>query len=161
MKIIFAAIVFLIFPGPDSAAQDLRRDARAISMVKRLSVAKLDKRLRPKAFKPWLQTVVGSSRRIEWELNDCGEQSGTGNQKDFPICVAAMTKLRDGTEVVVMIAVGTHRRGIVGKPLVWFAYFEPKGGRFTEVRRLGDLPKELKKRSRLPKTTGFPTPETK
>ncbi len=63
--------------------------------------------------------MIGKAQKIGWEVNDCGEQDGSGRQKDFPICVQATGHTDDLIDVNVMIVVGTDRRGIVGKPTTW------------------------------------------
>lgn len=146
MKVICFAVLAWVAFAVICQAQSPRRDRAAIAKVKRLSVSKLDRKLSPKPLSQWIQGVVGRSRRIAWEVNDCGEQDGSGDQKDFPICVGADTKLRDGTEVSILVVVGSYRRGVVGKPQIWWIYLKNKEGALTDVDRLGQLPGALRTR---------------
>jgi len=146
MKILCSAALVMIAFVVGCEAQNRRRDAAAIGKIKRISVAKLDPKLRPKPLLRWLQGIVGRSRQITWEVNDCGEQDGSGRQRDFPICVAADTKLADGTEVSILVVVGSYRRGIVGKPQIWWIYLKNKEGALTDVDRLSQLPGALRTR---------------
>ena len=145
MKTIFPLTVIIVAfcIVPEICAQNEKRDAKAIPMVKNLKVSRLDKRLQPVGFLRWFGNVVGKSQRIEWELNDCGEQDGSGHQKDFPICVQAFAHTVDRIEVTVMVVVGTHKRGIVGKPAVWGIWVQPKNKESKEMDELSDLVKEL------------------
>lgn len=63
--------------------------------------------------------TVEKGQRIEWEVNDCGEQDGSGRQTDFPICVDATVKTKDDITVAVSIVVGTYKRGVIGRPEIW------------------------------------------
>ena len=145
MKIIisFTIVIVTFFLVPEILAQNEKRDAKAIPMVKNLKVSRLDKRLRPASFSRWFGNVVGKSQRIEWQVNDCGEQDGSGHQKDFPICVQALAHTVDRIEVTVMVVVGTHKRGIVGKPAVWGIWVKPNNKESKEMDELSELMEEL------------------
>lgn len=60
-----------------SAADVNRQGAKLISRVKNISVATLDQALPEAGFEQWLQTEAGADTRLEWEVNDCGEQTGS------------------------------------------------------------------------------------
>lgn len=150
MKVIFSfTIVIVTFClVPEIWAQNERRDAKAIPMVKNLKVSRLDKRLPARSFSQWIGQVLGKAQKIEWEINDCGEQDGSGRQKDFPICVQASSTL-GRIEVTVMIAVGTHKRGINGRPTVWGIWVGRKGEVSKVFDELIELAPELKRLKHL------------
>lgn len=137
----FAAATFILVP--EVCGQDARRDAKAIALIKNIQISHLDSRLRAQGFLQWLRGVVGNSQKIDWEVNDCGEQDGSGRQKDFPICVQAHTFTSDHVEVSIMVMVGSHMRGIVGKPAVWgiWVVTEHDGSKLLDT--LSELRQEL------------------
>lgn len=137
--IIFAAFFFV----SEIEAQNKARDAKAIAMVKNLSVSKLDRRLPARSFSQWFGKVVGKSQKIEWHVNDCGEQDGTGMQPDFPICVESNAYTADRIKVYVLIAIGTHKLGITGKPEVWGAWIIKDQKELKFIDELSDLQQEL------------------
>lgn len=145
MRIIFLLTIVILglCVVPEVYVQNVKRDARAIAMVKKLQVSRLDRRLPAVSFLQWFGNTIGRSQKIEWEINDCGEQDGSGRQKDFPICVQALAETVDRIEVTVMVVVGTHKRGIVGKPAVWGIWAQPKNKKSKEMDELSDLVKEL------------------
>ena len=119
------------------------RDRRAIAKIKNIQVPKLDKQLLTESFARWFANVVGESQKVEWEVNDCGEQDGSGRQKDFPICVQAAGQTADLIHISVSIVVGTHKRGIVGKPVLWGIWVEAEPKISKVLDELNELPKEL------------------
>lgn len=126
-------------------AQREERDAKAISKVKNIAVSRLDKKLSSLSFSRWFSRTLRNKQPALWELNDCGEQDGSGRQKDFPICVQAYAKTSDQIAVTVMIAVGTHKRGIFGKPVTWGIWVGSDQVSSIVLDRLNDLPKALVK----------------
>ena len=101
-------------------AQSDRYEKRAIAYAKRLSVSELEKGLPAQRLADWFREAVGSQAKIKWEVNDCGEQTGTSADvgRDFPSCVEANAELSDGRTAVVRIAVGTFKKGILGPPSI-------------------------------------------
>src|SRR5712692_2417981 len=79
-------------------AQDGRNEKRAIAYAKRIPVSRFDASLTEQRFGEWLRAIVGSHVKIKWEVNDCGEQTGTAADigRDFPSCVEADAELSDG-----------------------------------------------------------------
>src|SRR5262249_16821363 len=57
---------------------------------------------------------------------------------DARACVEVNTLLADGRKVVIMIAVGTFKKGITGRPAFQFGVIE-RNGELRPIRRLGDL----------------------
>lgn len=105
-----------------AAAGQTPRDRKVIAHTKALLVSQLDPKLPAVPFERWLIKEAGEGAQISWEVNDCGEQTGTAEDRDsdFPLCVEAEAHMRDKRVIVVSIAVGTYQRGIAGKPVTWW-----------------------------------------
>ncbi|MBI3110785.1 MAG: hypothetical protein HYZ01_04340 [Ignavibacteriales bacterium] len=119
----------------------------AIQYVKRLSPSALDSTLPEGHFSEWLVSIIGDSATVQWELNDCGEQTGDpaiDTLRDIPACVGVYVTFPDNRKVGIMIAVGTSNKGLAGPPVVYDLYLESKGT-FLGVKRLRDLPAALKR----------------
>ena len=145
MKQLTNAVIFcfLFF----SSVQAQPSEQKAIEFAKRLSVSLLDSTLPQARFSEWLAGLVGDSAVVQWELNDCGEQTGDSaidNHRDIPICVGVDVTLPDHRKLGIMISVGTHDKGLVGEPAVFDMYLESEG-KFRTMRRLGDLERTLRK----------------
>ena len=115
-----------------------------IAYAKRINVCRLDPRLPRQRFDRWFKEIVGPSAKIEWEVNDCGEQTGSPADKgrDFPFCAQAEATLPDGRKAVVRISVGTFKRGLSGEPKLFDAFIE-REGQFYTIKQLGDLSERL------------------
>lgn len=129
-----------------------KQEQETIQRTKRLLASSLDTSL-PKVSLEYFLNYESGGGKIRWEVNDCGEQSGNPQAdqgRDFPICVEADFDLHH-LAVSVMIAVGTS-----GKPESAPAFFSgiitDSSGKARSLRRLGDLPKELRRPlQRIPK----------
>ncbi|MGB9105471.1 MAG: hypothetical protein WCC59_11990, partial [Terriglobales bacterium] len=111
-----AWLIVLIAVG---AVGQTPRDRKAIAHTKAILVSQLDPKLPAIGFERWLIKEAGEGAEIRWEVNDCGEQTGTAEDRgsDFPLCVEAEAHMRDKRVIVVSIAVGTYQSGIAGKPV--------------------------------------------
>jgi hypothetical protein len=140
-------IALLVFVALQiSASTDDTRERRAIRAGKHASVKVLDPMLPNVQFFTWFRSLVGSKARIVWEVNDCGEQTGSpGDDPDvIPMCAEATAELPGEKKVVVSIAVGTLRKGVFGKPALFWAIVE-QGGVMRDARKLSDLEKLLRR----------------
>ena len=101
---------------PPHAAQDLA----AIVHLQKISAHQLDSLLPAVALGAWLQDLVGDTIPLQWETNDCGEQTGAsgGVGADSPSCVRIQTSESSPIYLSVTVIVGTARQGISGKPEV-------------------------------------------
>jgi hypothetical protein len=101
-----------------ASAQETTTDRIALNRVKNLSASELDQELSKQRFADWFTEIVGPGARIVWDINDCGEQTGSpaDRGRDIPGCVEVKASLADGREVIVFIFVGTTRNGLVAKP---------------------------------------------
>jgi hypothetical protein len=58
-------------------AQEPAFEKRAIEIAKRLPVSELEPGMPKQALSEWLRKAAGPGAKLEWELNDCGEQTGS------------------------------------------------------------------------------------
>src|SRR5262245_25535535 len=121
-----------------------------IAFAKQINVSQLDLKLPKQRFDEWFRDLVGREAIVHWELNDCGEQTGSpaDKERDIPTCAQAETKLADNRKVVVMISVGTLKKGLTGKPAVVDAFIEQDGHFFTAIK-LSELIREIKRKAEL------------
>jgi len=73
------------------------------------------------SFAEWFRQTVGEHSEIFWDINDCGEQSGTAADRgrDFPMCVSANTQIVANLYVSVNIQFGSFKLGLTKtKPVV-------------------------------------------
>lgn len=146
MKNIFSitsSLICLLIPFDQTRAQ--KGEDRMIAFAKQINVSQLDKRLPPQRFDEWFRDLVGRKAVVKWELNDCGEQTGSAadRKRDIPTCAQAEAELADGRKVVVMIAIGTVKKGLSGKPVIFDAFIR-QGDQYSTVKQLAELKKEIK-----------------
>jgi hypothetical protein len=128
------------------AAQPRALEERAIALARRTPVSTLEPGLPKQPLLQWLTGAAGPSARIDWEVNDCGEQTGnpdTDRGRDFPLCVGAIANLPGGRMAIVSIVMGTFHKGITGPTKLWSASIG-KGTRFDPIPNLRDLPARIK-----------------
>jgi len=123
-----------------SQTRQLSLEKQAIADTQRTLASELDTGLPDISFADWHEKVLGRKAGVVWQLSECGEQvdasvNGTG---DARACVEVNTLLADGRKVVIMIAVGTFKKGITGRPAFQFGVIE-RNGELRPIRRLGDL----------------------
>jgi hypothetical protein len=117
----------------------------AIDLLGQYRVSRLDSLLPRTPFLTWFKSVVGASAKIDWEINDCGEQTGSpaiDQQRDIPTCIEVTATLPDRRKVGVAVAVGTEQKGLTGLPTVFNVYLE-SGGEIFHLKRLSDIPRAL------------------
>ena len=93
-------------------------DAPPISSI---DISMLDASFNSQPLDKWLVDQLGEEWKITptQSLTDCGEQSGTPGQNDFPLCVEI--KLTNKSEVGFLhVSVGTYKTGVGGKPQFFF-----------------------------------------
>jgi hypothetical protein len=95
------------------------RNIKAIRSVKDHLVDDGDTKVK---LEDWMTKRFPKSSKIVWEVNDCGEQSGNPDQKDFPICAEASTKVEE-QNYSVSYSVGTYKKGLVGRPQFWWIQY--------------------------------------
>jgi TonB family protein len=119
-------------------------EKRAVSNTQRTLASDLDAELPKLPFTDWLAKVVGPGAGVVWQLGECGERVDTAPSRgvDAQACVQVNTVLSDGRKVIVMIAVGTFKKGVTGPPAFHFGVIDQKGD-LRPILRLRDLQKLL------------------
>jgi TonB family protein len=135
-------------------------EKRAVGDTRRTLASDLDAELPRLPFGDWFEKVVGPGVGVTWQLSECGEKveeasNGTG---DARACVEANTILTDGRRVIVLIAVGTFKKGMTGPPAFNFGVIERKG-ELRLIRRLRDLQNLLLNPEKLPKRPAVKLPD--
>jgi TonB family protein len=131
-------------------------EKQALTIAQRVPVNEQDEGLPGSPFSSWFEQVVGQRSGVIWQLGECGQPitdptlaSPRGSPQDstqlesgdIPECVEANAVLPDGRRVVVMIRVGSFKKGITENPGFNFAMIEQ--GELYRIRRLSDLPMRL------------------
>src|SRR5438132_1293620 len=108
------ALLAAFIAATSASAQNDQYEKRAIAYAKQIPVSQFDASLTGQRFGEWLRATVGTQAKIKWEVNDCGEQTGTAADigRDFPSCVEADVELSGVRKIVISIAVGTFAKGI-------------------------------------------------
>ncbi len=135
------ALLALALPVPAAAQDDV-----AISAARRTSAKALDRALPAVPFEEWLRSLAGREARIDWEVNDCGEATGTpaDAERDLPLCAEASVAVAGRGMVHVRVAVGTVRRGVLAGRGLYGIWAEPSGGRVESFTRLRYLARWLR-----------------
>jgi TonB family protein len=119
-------------------AQSLEK--QAVSDTQRTLASDLDAELPKLPFTDWFVKVVGPGAGVVWQLGECGEQvdAAPNGDGDPQACVEVNATLSDGRRAIVMIVVGTFKKGVTGPPAFRFGVIEHKG-KLRPIRRLSDL----------------------
>jgi len=135
-------------------------EKQAVSDTQRTLASDLDAELPRLPFTDWFGKVIGPGAGVVWQLSECGEQvDATANgDGDTQACVEVNSILSDGRKVVVMIAVGTFKKGVTGPPTFRFGVIERKG-KLRPIRRLSDLEKLLSGQGEPAKIPAVKLPE--
>jgi TonB family protein len=116
-------------------------EKEALASVQRRAASLFDDQLPRRPFGMWFQEIAGERAGVVWQLSECGDPEGAPEKGgDIPACAEANAVLADGSKVVVMILVGTFKRGLKGEPSFLGAVIEHKD-QFYQVNRLRDLPR--------------------
>jgi TonB family protein len=124
-------------------------EKQAISSAQGMSASDLDETLPNRPFAGWFSEIIGPKAGVVWQLTECGEQIGAG--QDLQACAEVNASLPGERKVLVVIRVGTFKKGLTGKPSLFRAIIV-QNERFYQVRRLSDLPERLRD-PELPSTT--------
>jgi hypothetical protein len=138
LSIGMALALSLPLAAEDSA--QINREA-ALALVWRVPASDLDEALPERPLREWLADVVGPDVPIDWELNDCGEQTGNpaaDRSRDIPECVAARVALSGDRVAVIQLIVGSLERGLADAPTVRVVYLIGSDG-MRRLDRLGNL----------------------
>ena len=93
-----------------------------IDAIQHISVRAIDSTQTEIRFDRWFWNAVGADAWVSWEVNDCGEQTGSpaDSAREYPICVQAMAEWKDGRKAYLWIAVGSGNE-VRGKPELAYA----------------------------------------
>src|SRR5262245_1937306 len=119
-------------------------EKQAVIGAQTVLASDLDADLPSRPFEEWFREVVGSEAGVTWQLNECGEDPTMliAQGQDLPACAEVDALLPDNRKVVVMIHVGTFRKGISGNPEFYHAAIELRGELYR-VNHLHQLPARL------------------
>jgi TonB family protein len=135
----------------------LSLEKQAVADTRRTLASVLDNTLPEIPFAKWYEKVVGQKNGVVWQLSECGETRPNG-ASDAQACVEVNAVLSDGRKVIVMISVGTFKKGITGQPAFHFGVIE-KDGDLRLIRRLGNLQNLLSMPWELAKNPPVALPE--
>ncbi|WP_303909533.1 hypothetical protein [Thiohalomonas denitrificans] len=137
---VFLLLWFVLCASPVASVAQETFEARLVEAAKGAQVKTFDPALGPITMDRWVSSVATPRSSIYWEVNDCGEQTGSpaDRGRDFPACVEAIFFVVPDTEAHVSIIVGTFHKGLTGKPQFLQAYLE-RHGRYREVRKLSEI----------------------
>ena len=119
-------------------------EKRAVADIQRILASEIDAELPKLPFANWFRQVVGPGAGVVWQLSECIESASAppDSTADMRACVEVNTVLPDERRVIVMIIVGTFKRGMIGAPAFQLGVIEHKEELYT-VKQLRDLPKLL------------------
>jgi hypothetical protein len=141
LVVVFVAGCGTARPGSIEYSDHLTR--ASIAAARSGDIQQLDPSLQSMKVEEWLLSLPGALN-VQWESNDCGEQSGSPDQDDFPICAEATVMIDDGRVVSVSIVAGMYRSGIRGGLHLWGAYIRSGGTEWVEAKTLGGLIRKLR-----------------
>jgi hypothetical protein len=122
---------------------DINSQKAAIERAQNVLVSTFDSSL-PKVTLKFFLESESEGAKIEWEVNDCGEQTGDAavdRGRDIPTCVEANLKLKDQRSVAVMVAVGSVKKGLSGSPSLFSSTVTDENG--SHSVRLIELPAQI------------------
>ena len=124
-------------PVSTAAVDTLSEDQRIINAIQHISVREIDSTQTEMRLDRWFWSAVGADAWVSWEVNDCGEQTGSpaDSGRDFPMCVEAKAHWDDGREAFIWIVVGSFQGGVRGTPMLAYA----SAGRGDKVRNFHSL----------------------
>ena len=110
----------------------------------------LDAELPSAGLEAWLRRLLGDGKRVEWSVNDCGEQTGdpaADRGRVFPACVEASVALSDDRALSISIVVGTWRDGTIvpGAAAFWHAVVTGPRRQQTFLKTLGAVPAQIER----------------
>src|SRR5262245_32273578 len=119
-------------------------EKQAVIGAQTVLASNLNAALPSSPFEDWFREVVGSEAGVTWQLNECGDDPAMliTQGRDLPACAEVDALLPDNRKVVVMIQVGTFKKGFSGQPEFFHAAIELRGELY-QVERLHQLPARL------------------
>ena len=129
-------VVVLVGSAPPALTDDAY-----ISAARETPARSLDRDLPAAPFEAWLRGLVGESGNIVWEVNDCGEQTGTAVDatRDLPVCAEAEAAIPERGVVHIRIGVGTVQQGLVAERGLYAVYVQHENGHIEWFKTLSEL----------------------
>ena len=145
MRLHFILLIVLI--AQDVSCLGVASDQDVVTYTKRLNVADLDPSLHAQRLDDWLSLGPARSEKVEWSKGDCDLKPDTPEPKEgYPLCVRVDLRRHKAWGWAV-IAIGTTRAGIQGRPRVEHLVVTTKAlaqrGQFRRTNRLSESPKLL------------------
>src|SRR5215831_8691622 len=142
---LFLSVALWLCGSVASSTQTDSLEKQALSLVRAMPASALDAELPGRSFASWFEQLTGPKAGVIWQLTECGEQIGAADQtgQDTPACAEVNASLPDGRKVFVRISVGTFKKGLTGKPVLFLAVIE-QNDRFYQAGRLSDLTEMLR-----------------
>src|SRR5262245_22461537 len=142
---LFLSVALWLCGSVASSTQTVSFEKQALSLVREMPASALDAGLPSHSFASWFEQVAGPKAGVVWQLTECGEQIVAPDKtgQDLPACAEVNANLPDGRKVFVMISVGTFKKGLTGKPVLFRAVIE-YNEQFYQAGRLSDLPEMVR-----------------
>jgi len=140
-------IIFIAFALTQSPQAPT--DAAAIAFAKTAIVRDMDATLPRVTIEAWLRELLGAQIEMKWEVNDCGEQTGSpaDRGRDFPLCAEVNIALAGNRKLGVLLMVGSKKLGLnPDRPQFRFGYVMGPGPNDLKfIDKIGELPKQIGK----------------
>src|SRR5262245_49548228 len=151
MKI--ALILIASFTGITGMSQSVSFEKQALASVQRMPASSLDNRLPQRPFGSWFNELIGPKAGVVWQLSECGvqEKSSSNVTPDLPACAEVIALTPEGSKVIIVISVGSFKKGLSGSPTFFRAVIE-LGDQLYPIDRLNDLAEKLRAPNRPPVT---------
>ena len=139
MKLLKLFVLLLCSFATISVAQE-NFEELFVEAAKSTPIQKFDPTLPAVSALNWINSVAIPHSNIIWEVNDCGEQTGTAADRgrDFPACVEAIFPVAPETEAHISFMVGTFHRGVIGQPKL-FQFYIKQNKEYREVGKLSEI----------------------
>jgi hypothetical protein len=115
----------------------------AIEAAKNSIVRDIEDTLPRMTFEAWLRREVGPRAVMKWEVNDCGEQTGTpaDRGRDFPVCVEVQVDLAGNRQLSLSLVLGTIETGVkAGQAKFYDGYLgAPTHAEKTWIKKLSQV----------------------
>jgi len=143
------ALLGVIVMAPQAARVP---DATVIEAAKKTIVQDIEPKLPKMKFEEWLRGLVGPQPKMEWGVNDCGEQTGNPAQdkgRDFPMCAEVMVTLGTKHTLDLYIAMGTFGTGLGPKRVLFMGLLSTPDGKQQWIKTLAEVPALLVKKANM------------
>jgi TonB family protein len=151
MKIAF--ILIASFTGITGISQTVSFEKQALASVQRMPASSLDDKLPQRPFASWFNEIIGPKAGVVWQLSECGAQERRSSDvaPDLPACAEVIALTPEGSKVIIVISVGTFKKGLSGSPTFFRAVIELDDQLYL-IDRLNDLAEKLRAPARPPVT---------